>query len=196
MPIVEIRHPSEIVPYVEGIRKAAELAKDSLTAASARLSPLDLLAYLKFSNAGYHPFRSRPLNLVEQVNQTFTALAAFRAVEILFDLRPDSPGFRLHLCTMKGRDIESLRVGDVEAEVFAAITPGHNSKLRRELERLETSSAVSRYVFFDCPEYIVGRQSHLEQSDKIEVWAVSGMDVCGGILRSSGTQDQPEGNQL
>lgn len=52
MPIIEIRHPSEIVPCIEGICKAAELAKDSLSAASVTLRPLDLIARLKFSNAG------------------------------------------------------------------------------------------------------------------------------------------------
>lgn len=185
MPIIEIRHPSEIFPYIEGIRKAAELAKDSLSAASSTLTPINLLAWLKFSRAGHHPFESRPLNLIEQVNQTFTALAAFRAVEILFDVHPDSPGFRLHLCTTAGQDIESLRAGYVEAEVFAAITPRHNRKLRKELARMAASLAVSRYVFFDCPGYIVGRQPRLEEPDGIEVWAVAGMDVCGGILRSS-----------
>lgn len=183
MPIIEIRHPSEIVPHVEGIRRAAELAKDALSAASRTLMPLDLLAKLKFSSAGHHPFEPRQLNLIEQVNQTFTALAAFRAVEILFDLHPDSPGFRLRLCTKAGRDIESLRAGDVEAEVFAAITPRHNRKLRNDMERMAASVAVSRYVFFDCPDYIVGRHPKLEGSGEIEVWAVAGMDVCGGILR-------------
>lgn len=185
MPVIEIRHPSEIVPHVEGIRKAAELAKDALSAASGTLRPLDLLEKLKFSSAGHHLFKPGQLNLIEQVNQTFTALATFRAVEVLFELHPDSPGFRLHLCATAGRDIESLRVGDVEAEVFAAITPKHNRKLRKELVRMAAALAVSRYVFFDCPGSIVGRHPQLEESGEIEVWAVSGMDVCGGILRSS-----------
>lgn len=143
MPVIEIRHLSEIVPHVEGIRRAADLAKDALSAASGTLRPLDLLAKLKFSSAGHHPFKPQQLNLIEQANQTFTALATFRAVEILFDSHPDSPGFRLHLCTKAGRDIESLRTGDVEAEVFSAITPRHNKKLRFELRRMEESSSAN-----------------------------------------------------
>jgi hypothetical protein len=44
--------------------------------------------------AWLHSFTGAPLNVVEQLNQTFTILVTLRADERLIELLPDAEGFR------------------------------------------------------------------------------------------------------
>ena len=45
--------------------------------------PLGLLKAMKFEAIGTDPLTGEPLNLIEQLNQTFTVLVTLRAVERL-----------------------------------------------------------------------------------------------------------------
>jgi hypothetical protein len=135
-------------------------------------SPLELLRALRFQTVGHDPLSGEPLNVVEQLNQTFTILVSLRAVERLIQMHPEANGFRLALATSSGRDIESVEPGLVAAEVFSATHPGSNQKLRKDVERLASDTARHRYVFFAAPDYAGGRQETLETVSGIEVHCV------------------------
>lgn len=124
--------------------------------------PMDLLRKLRFETVGHDPLSGEPLNVVEQLNQTFTILASLRSVERLIELHPDAHGFRLALGTCSGRDIESIEAGLVAAEVFSATHPNSNNKLRKEITRLANDPAIHRYVFFASPAWPPGRHENLE----------------------------------
>ena len=78
---------------------------------------MSLLRALRFETVGHDPLTGEPLNVVEQLNQTFTILVTLRAIEKLFELHPDCGGFRLALGTSSsGRDIESVKEGLVSPQ--------------------------------------------------------------------------------
>jgi hypothetical protein len=123
---------------------------------------MELLSKLRFETVGHDPLTGDALNVVEQLNQSFTIMASLRAVERLLQLHPDSGGFRLALGTSSGRDIESMRPGLAAAEVFSATHPQSNRKLSKEIARMARDSSLHRYVFFACPGWISGRHENLE----------------------------------
>lgn len=132
---------------------------------------LSLLRALRFETRGSDPLSGEPLNVVEQLNQTFTILVSLRAVERLIEMHPSAAGFRLALGTSGGRDIESVEPNLVAAEVFAATRPGSNQKLKKDIERLARDPARHRYVFFAAPGYACGRHLELD-AQGVEVHCV------------------------
>ena len=63
---------------------------------------------MKFTEMAWHPIDDRPLNLIEQLNQTWTYLVTLKALPFLFERHPAAGGFRLNLGTASGTDIESV----------------------------------------------------------------------------------------
>jgi hypothetical protein len=124
--------------------------------------PLAILKALRFEMVGYDPLTGEPLNVVEQLNQTFAILVSLQAIERLLELHPEVGGFRLALGTRSGRDIESVRPNHVAAEAFSATRPTSNQKLRKDLVRLAADTALHRYVFFASPGLSPGRHPELE----------------------------------
>jgi hypothetical protein len=135
-------------------------------------SPLELLTAVRFQTVGHDPLTGEPLNMIEQLNQTFTILVSLRAVERLIELHPEAKGFKLALATSSGRDIKSVEPDLVAAEVFSATHPGSNQKLKKDIARLISDQAHHRYVFFAAPNYASGRQGHLETVPGVEVHCV------------------------
>jgi hypothetical protein len=134
--------------------------------------PMALLKALRFELVGHDPLTGEPLNVVEQLNQTFTILVTLRAIERLIELHPGAGGFRLALGTSSGRDIESVAPNLVAGEVFSATRPTSNQKLKKDIARLVSDPARYRYVFFAAPGFVAGRQEKLETSSGIHVYAV------------------------
>ncbi len=132
---------------------------------------LEFLRRLKFEECGRHPTDDRPLNLIEQVNQTFTYLVTCRAAERLFELHPDIGPLRLNIGTESGTDIEDVGRTTVAAEVFAAVDPRNNGKLAKDLDKVGGVAVPHRYVFFASPRYPAGRRPQMERVG-IQVWAV------------------------
>lgn len=132
------------------IRSTAITAKrlaESLRSADS----LGNLSRLKFAETGCDPLEAdRPLNFVEQLNQTFTYLASIEAVRWLFRHAPDCAPFVVNLGTAPGSDITSLD-GSIAAEVFAATRPDSNDKLRKDIEKVRASAARQRFVFYLSP---------------------------------------------
>ncbi|HDF8527454.1 TPA: hypothetical protein PEP05_000797 [Vibrio parahaemolyticus] len=129
---------------------------------------------IKFGGIGADPLSTdRDLNLIEQVNQSFTYLATLRSLEILFDSYGNYAPFKVNLGTTAGLDIESLG-GLVAAEVFAAVSPNNNRKLAKDIEKVAGSNAKHKFVFMLCPEFKEGRLSDLDKRG-VQVWGVRGI---------------------
>jgi hypothetical protein len=114
-------------------------------------SALGALARFKFEPTGCDPLDpERSLNLIEQLNQTFTYLASFRAAGILLAEHPRHAPLCVNLGTAPGTDIESSD-RQVAAEVFASVDPKNNRKLEGDVARMEGHTARFRYVFYLSP---------------------------------------------
>jgi hypothetical protein len=109
---------------------------------------LAALARLKFDSCGCDPLDpSRPLNFVEQLNQSFTYLATIEGVRWLMEHHPMHVPYTLNLGTASGSDIVSAD-GRVVAETFAATHPSSNGKLRNDIAKVRAVPAAHRYVFY------------------------------------------------
>ncbi len=76
---------------------------------TGELDGVEILHRMKFTEMAWHPIvPERRLNLIEQINQTWTILVSLRALPFLFSRHRDVGGFRLNLGTSAGTDIESL----------------------------------------------------------------------------------------
>lgn len=134
-----------------------------------------LFSKMKFGGIGFDPLDSnRKLNIIEQINQSFTYLASFYALEVLFTEYPKLAPFKLNLGTAPGSDIES-ECGELAAEVFAAVAPTSNQKLKKDINKVLETESKLKFVFFMCPNFELGRQSKLER-DNVIVWALKGAD--------------------
>jgi hypothetical protein len=132
---------------IAGVRDAAGYLREWIF--EQAVDPLDLLRQIKFDPVGFHPISHGPLNLIEQVNQTWTFLAALAAARQLLVLHPDAGGFSLAPGAEASQqlDIMSEKEGLVGAETFAAVSPRNNDKLNKDLEKLARRSEPHRYVF-------------------------------------------------
>ena len=140
------------------------------------ISSQTLFSKMKFGGIGFDPLDSnRTLNIIEQISQSFTYLTSFYALEILFTEYPELAPFKLNLGTAPGSDIES-ECGELAAEVFAAVTPMSNQKLKKDINKVLATDAKLKLVFFMCPNFELGRQPQLEKEDVI-VWALKGANV-------------------
>lgn len=133
------------------ISSSAEATTSRLRALLQTSAGLDALARLKFTPAGCDPLEpSRLLNVVEQINQTYTYLAGLAAVRWLLTKHPAHAPYTLNLGTTSGSDIASSD-GAIAGEVFAATHPDSNDKLRKDLDKVGLSAADHKYVFFLSP---------------------------------------------
>ena len=71
----------------------------------------------------------------------------------------------------EGTGTETDADGGIAAEVFAAVKPGNNNKLKKDLKKVSQARANHKYVFFACPGYQPGEQD--EDSDYPGVKIVS-----------------------
>jgi hypothetical protein len=171
-------------PIIRSIDEAEAMHAQLLNGAAATATwlrsfsgePMALLKALRFELylVGHDPLTGKPLNIIEQLNQTFTILVTLRANERLLKLHPEADGFRLALGTSSGRDIESVASDCVAAEVFSATRPTSNQKLKKDIARLSTDPARHRFVFFASPGFPAGRCHKLElkTAPEIQVHAV------------------------
>jgi hypothetical protein len=143
MKIKVITNRSEADALEESVTASAAKALENLQKAATASDAIGVLWQMKFGKAGYNPLdAAEPLNLIEQLNQTFTYIASARAVKVLLMEHPSDAPFKLHLGTTKGSDIESQN-GRVAAEVFAAVKPQNNNKLADDIIPNECRISVS-----------------------------------------------------
>ena len=173
MKVRTIGTEEEVNDLVASVTRSAERALLKLTKSSAVNQGLQALWSMKFSPVGCDPLDAdTPLNLMEQINQTFTYLASAKAVNLLLQLHPELAPFTVNLGTSPGSDIESRTGAALAAEVFAAVNTSNNRKLVKDSAKVSQSNAKLKYVFFMCPGYQPGRQQELEREAGVEVWSV------------------------
>src|SRR4051794_17433147 len=90
--ILSVQTVEEVDEWVARIEKSTAIAMSNLAEAG---SHIEALRKIKFEPIGRHPVEDRPLNLIEQVNQTFTYLVALQATRWLITRHPDALGFHL-----------------------------------------------------------------------------------------------------
>jgi hypothetical protein len=128
---------------------------------------------MKHGKVGFHPLEDRPLNLIGQLTETFSWLAALSATELLYRNHPEVPAYKVNAGSSgRGSDIVSEPKGEVAAETFAQIGP-FDGKLNEEINRVLRTEAKHKYVFFHSPGFAVGRHPELER-EGMQVWVVEG----------------------
>lgn len=116
----------ELDQAVQSVRAAVERTVRALRGLLANESDsLQLLRLMKFTELGYHPGEDRSLNLIKQVNQTFTYLVSLEATRWVLLQHPQLllQGLNINLGTQPGFDLESVESGLMAAEVIAATHP-------------------------------------------------------------------------
>jgi hypothetical protein len=114
------------------------------------------------------------LNLVEQINQTWTYLVALAAAKQLLTLHPEAGGYRLAPGAHAANplDIMSGVDGLVGAETFAAVDPRNNDKLAIDLTKMAARSDRHRYIFFMSPKFPGAQRLPQFERDGVQVWSV------------------------
>jgi hypothetical protein len=103
---------------------------------------------MKFDPIGCHPIEDRPLNFIEQINQTWTFAVALAAARQLLALHPSVGGFRLAPGAHASipLDIMSEAEGQVGAETFAVVSPRNKASSWRTLPRWRCAAPRGNYV--------------------------------------------------
>lgn len=172
MKIRTVHTEKDVDQLVDLVTLSAEHALAQVAKAGAGTHGLQALWSMKFTPLGCDPLNAdTPLNLIEQLNQTFTYLASAKALRLLLRLHPELAPFTVNLGTSPGSDIESNLNEGLAAEVFAAVNTSNNRKLAKDLAKVSKTSAKFKYVFFMCPGYKEGQHDNLEQ-EGVQVWSV------------------------
>lgn len=170
---LEVSTTEDVDRYMEIIRTSAALAHDWI--AAFRGDPVELLRELKYSPVGRHPIEDRPLNLVEQINQTWTYAVALEATRKLIELHPDAGGFKVapgaHMSIPL--DIMSVEEGLVGAETFATVHPRNNGKLVSDRTKLSSRPELHRYVFFASPAFPTTERLFAFEIAQVQVWSIA-----------------------
>ena len=146
-----ITSTAELDILEEAVVDSAAATVEALKKLFNEKSGIDVLALLKFAEAGRDPLEpTRTLNFVEQLNQSFTYLASIRAARWLLTKHPECAPLILNLGTAPGPDIQS-KCGRFVAETFAATHPSSNDKLRSDVAKVRECSADHKFVFFLSP---------------------------------------------
>lgn len=172
--MITLHSPSDIHDALQRIEQSAMRAQKALAALPR--TPLEAMEFLKFEPIGSHPLEDRPLNIIEQVNQTFTYLAAVKAADLLMQWHPEAEGFRLApgAHAPKGTlDVESLAPGIVGAETFAAVRPENNRKLANDLTKLAGRTEHHRYVFFISPAFPRTERLPEKERNSVKVYSIA-----------------------
>ena len=174
-----LRNIEEIEALRKQIRHAAQHARIAL--GSLISDPMEALYTLKFDKFGRDPLKNSADNLIEQLNQTFTIMATLAAARHLYCRFSGLKELKLNPGNRRGWDIESIDSNEINAEVFTAVKPNNNGKLRRDVDNLKnTSKAKCRFVFFYCPNQASGRRVDLEKqysSGMVQIWALEKHEV-------------------
>jgi hypothetical protein len=173
MKVRTVNSIEEIDSLVASVTLSVEKALLQLPQSGEGNEALKALWSMKVLPIGCDPLNTEiPLNIIEQINQTFTYIASARAAKVLLGIHPEFAPFTLNLGTSPGSDIESRKDGGLAAEVFAAVNIQSNRKLAKDVKKVGLTNAEHRYVFFMCPGIKAGRQQLLEGNNGIKIWSV------------------------
>ena len=165
----QLIHSSRELDELENrVIAAAKRTVDALHKLVLDAEPLHAFSQMKFELSGFHPTDDRSLNLIEQINQTFTYLASVQAARWLFRHHPDAAPYRLNLGTVCGTDIESID-GSIAAETFASVNPRNNRKLHADIDKVGCTGAMYKYVFYICPRETVSEATTSSRNAQVKI---------------------------
>lgn len=172
MPNLVVHTTADADRLMNLVRASAARAQRQIAALTG--DPLDMLRRMKFDQLGYHPIEDRPLNLVEQINQTWSMAVAIEAAKKLLELHPEAGGFRLAPGAHASLelDIMSVAPGLIGAETFAAVHPRNNGKIQADLLKLAARHEQFRYVFFLSPAFPRTERQLRFEVPGVEVWSL------------------------
>jgi hypothetical protein len=158
--------------YLGQVRDAA--AKIHAWIAAQTGDPLDFLRCMKFEKVGFHPVEGHALNVVEQINQTWTYVVALAAAQHLLELHPEAGGYLLApgAKAVLELDIMSKAPGLVGAETFATVHERNNKKLKDDMDKLAGRSEHHRYLFFMSPRFPGFKRLPQWERNGIQVWSI------------------------
>lgn len=169
---LRVTNEQDINQHVQAIEAAA--AKTQAWLAGHSGTPMHLLRAMKFEAVGFHPIADHALNVIEQINQTFTFAVALAATRELLKRHPNAGGFVLapgaHMS--QPLDIMSVAEGLVGAETFAAVDPRNNNKLSKDLKKLSIRPEAHRYIFFASPLHPGTMRLEKFEQGGVQVWSV------------------------
>ena len=155
---------------IEQLEASAAKTQSSIKKLVSRKDAMFFLFECKFNQSGFNPLDSSiKLNLIEQLNQTFTYLASFKGAEYIFLYHKKVKSLTLNLGTVSGTDIETDEDGGVVAEVFSSVNPSNNQKLKNDINRISLVDAKHRYVFFISPKKELGIYKSTWDVDNVTV---------------------------
>lgn len=170
---VTVRNEVDADSWIRDVTLSATRCLEGLSELASNDDALATFWRMKVEAVGFDPLSTdRPLNLIEQLNQTFTYIASFRAAKLLFAIHKDIGPLKLNLGTAGGSDIHSEKEGFLAAEVFAAVNTSNNQKLAKDVEKVSKTTAQFKYVFFMCPNINEGEQTERAKGTGVRVWAV------------------------
>ena len=162
---IVIVNPKEIRMYENRIMSNTRIAIASLQEQLMRLEGIEALRLMKFTKCGGDPFTGEHLNLVEQINQTFTYLVCLEAVRVLMERHPDRDiQYVVSFGSKNGFDVMS-RDGSIVCDCFAAVKPDRHGQLIRQVRKVSgCMEAKYKYVVF----YTVEKKPALLQRIKLK----------------------------
>ncbi|WP_312648079.1 hypothetical protein [Aminipila sp.] len=108
---------------------------------------LEFLKKIKFEQCGYDPLFEESINIIEQINQTFTYLVCLKAAEILLSKYP-LKRFYINFGTQAGYDVIS-EDERIICECFAVTSPDSNSKLEMDTKKVSLDTiSENKYVIY------------------------------------------------
>ncbi len=151
MPTLSICSRNELSRHHLEVLKAARKTTANLQRLLTQYHGIDLLHELRFKRKAFSPFNSKEeYNLVEAINQSFTALVSFAGAGLILASHPNAFPLQLNVGPAGGYDIQNSDKSII-AECFAAVTPDNNGKLSCDFRRLQQAEAEHKYLFFYSP---------------------------------------------
>jgi hypothetical protein len=169
---MRVTTPAEAEALMELVRHSARKVHDWIAAQVG--DPLDMLERMKFEPVGFHPIEGYPLNIVEQINQTWTYAVAIAAAKQLLQFHPDAKGFHLAPGAHAARALDIMSVAEnmVGAETCAVVHPRNNGKIEGDVAKLEARNETYRYVFFMCPKFPRNERHSDFERNGVQVWSI------------------------
>ncbi len=179
---MKIEYKSQLIEEREKVKEQARRALTKLNELND--NSLNALYQLKFEDFGFDPLNGRPLNLIEQLNQSFHALAVFATAEFILDEFKDCGTLTLSPQIDGGVDVRSAGPIVVAAEVFATVSFKNNNKLYDDAKSLKENvkGADHRFVCFYDPTRSLnpGWQPNLAKKYRpVKVYALSWKQMIG-----------------
>ena len=142
---------SDLQALQQQVLEQAERSVSELSLMCAPDKALHILKALKFERLISDPIFGEKLNFIEYLNQLFTYLVCIYAgIDIM--KRWPSTVIVINFETQAGFDVAS-EDGAIVCECFAATSVKSNEKLKKDLQRVSSSGAQQRLVFFHTASF-------------------------------------------